>query len=230
MAVDLERVVVVGDAGDGDTGFVGQRLCIHGAELVAVDRDALPAEPPHDVDLVLLLGSARCGHSPSQRLVVDRESAYVQRTLDHGVPVLGICYGAQLLAHALGGSIGAAAQPEAGYLTVDSFDDTLCPPGPWAQLHSDAFTLAPTSVELGRSASGPQGFRDASRPGRALGWQFHPEVTPSEYVRWLASSAGTDSDPALDLDAVRREARAQEDDQRHRAYALTDAALTWLRG
>jgi GMP synthase-like glutamine amidotransferase len=156
--VSVLRVEVVADV-DDDAGFVGERLVDrHGAELVGLDRDALPASPSSGTSLLLLLGSARSVLSPAEADTVESESALVRTALTAGVPVIGICYGAQLLAHALGGAVSVAPRPEIGWFAVTSADPTLCPEGPWAQFHSDAFTPPPGARVLGTSAAGCQGF------------------------------------------------------------------------
>ncbi|MGH3423138.1 MAG: type 1 glutamine amidotransferase [Nocardioidaceae bacterium] len=226
------RVLVVGDVGDDDQGFVGQRLAQHGCVTEPFDRDRLPdyaaARGSDPADLVLLLGSARSGVAPDQADVVARESAFVRAAMDDGTPVLGICYGSQLLAHALGGAIKGSPSPEIGLSDVPTNDPVLCPPGPWVLMHSDTFDPPPAASVFGMTPGGCVGFADEARGVRALAWQFHPEVTPEELARWLVSLADWVAEHGGDADAVREEAYRLEDDLRKRAYALTDSALDWL--
>ncbi|MFY0408504.1 type 1 glutamine amidotransferase [Solicola sp. PLA-1-18] len=227
------HVLVVGDVGDDDTGFVGQRLREHHhATSARVDRDRLGDwDDRQRADLVLLLGSGRSGHASEHADVVERESRYVRGALAAGVPVLGICYGGQLLAHALGGSVGPSPSPEIGLFDVDSRDPVLCPSGPWPQMHSDAFVAPPTSRVLGSSPGGCQGFADDAHGARALGWQFHPEVTPHEFGTWLDKLGDWAREHGIDdPDALRDTMWAHEDDLRARAYALVDDALDHLWG
>jgi GMP synthase-like glutamine amidotransferase len=228
------HVLVVGDRGDEDPGHVGQRLLQLGARLTPLDRDDLPAWPdaPRG-DLLLLLGSGRSVANPAEAERVDNEAALIGAALADGVPVLGICYGAQILAHALGGTVTVAPQAELGWFTHDSLDETLCPPGPWLQFHGDTFTVPPGARLLGSSAAGPQGMAwegesATGAPTRALGWQFHPEVTASVLKHWLrveSTFVQRHGDPEQVIADTRRLGdRAQED-----AYRLTDAAVSWLR-
>src|SRR5699024_9840587 len=110
------RVLVVADVNDDDTGFVGQRIAQSGGVLEPVDRDDIPSWEstctPVQPHLILLMGSKRSGADPEQASVVAAETALVGGALANGTPVLGICYGAQLLAHALGGRIRHSDRPE----------------------------------------------------------------------------------------------------------------------
>lgn len=224
------RVDVVADAEDDDSGFVGEWLRErYEAELVVRDRDRIRAGDTCEADLVLLLGSERSAHAPEQSLVVAAEADLVRSALDAGVPVIGICYGAQLLAHALGGEVADAAEPEIGRYRLTSYDPDLCPPGPWTQFHSDAFAPPPTSRVLGMSPAGCQGFADTSRAARALGWQFHPEVTPQRFIAWVERLRAYCVRHGHDPDRLVAAAHDDEAALRQRARDLTDAAMSWLR-
>ena len=223
------QVYVVADDTDRDGGYVTERLRALGADLVPLDRDDLPAfESLSAADLVLLLGSDRSAHDDAAAPSVRRESALVLDALDAGVPVMGICYGAQLAARALGGTSYRADDAEIGWLRVDTLDPVLCPEGPWGQFHQDVFSPAPTSRVLGSSWVGPQCFVDESRAASLIAWQFHPEVTPETFERWLEESAAmvreTGQSPQLLRDEGRRRAAAC----RTAARKLVDAALTYL--
>ncbi len=226
------RVAVIGDLNDDDPGFVGRRLVErHGARLDYHDRDLLPpAEGFGETDLVLSLGSGRSAHDPAQRAVVEAEAAVVRSCLRAGTPVLGICYGAQLLAHALGGQVHLAERAEIGWYAVESTDERLCPSSvEWAEFHTDAFTPPSTSVSLGKSPAGCQAFSDESAGARALGWQFHPEVTAERYIIWVSHLRDLCAQHGVDPDQLIAEAPGREPVLREAAYALTDNALAWLR-
>lgn len=226
----LVRVLVVGDKGDDDPGFVGERLVELGATLVPLDRDVLPDSDVLDgADLLLLLGSARSAHDPAASDAVVAESWLVRVALDEQIPVLGICYGAQLLALTLEGEVMPAPQAEVGWFEVDSRDPVLCPPGPWLQFHSDAVTPPPGVRVLGTSPAGCQGFAHEMGGERALAWQFHPETTPTELARWLDSCRDWVLEHGADPGHIQAQADERAESTRAAAYDLTDAALHWLR-
>jgi GMP synthase-like glutamine amidotransferase len=221
------RIHVVADLVDKDGGYVVERLLQRGAELVELDRDDLPAYASiGDSDLILLLGSDKSAHEPKWKDVVESESVFVRAALRDGTPVMGICYGAQLMARALGGTSWRADAPELGWQRVDTTDPDLCPEGPWGQMHSDVFAPPPTSRVLGTSWRGPQCFIDDAHGARAIAWQFHPEVTPETYERW--AHEGYYGDTGVDVKDLIRQGYANAAKSRNLAYDLTDAALDYL--
>jgi GMP synthase-like glutamine amidotransferase len=113
---------------------------------------------------------------------VARERELLAAAVARDTPVLAICFGAQLLATALGGRAQAAERTELGWLEVVPVGDGI-EPGPWFQFHSDTFTVPPGATLLAHSDVGPQAFR----AGSALAVQFHPEVTPEIVGRWAMS-------------------------------------------
>lgn len=109
-------VDVIADATEADPGFVGQRLVEeHGADLRLRDRDHLTPGVTTNAELLVLLGSARNIPSTRQPSIVNAESALVLLALNAGGPVMGICCGAQLMAHAPGVSVNPTSDPEVGW-------------------------------------------------------------------------------------------------------------------
>jgi GMP synthase (glutamine-hydrolysing) len=105
-----------------------------------------------------------------------------------GVPVLGVCYGLQAMAHLLGGVVEPAGGREYGAaeLHVESscplFADTGASQRVWMS-HGDRVTRLPEGfVAVGRTANAPvAAIADESR--RFYGIQFHPEVRHTEKGR-----------------------------------------------
>jgi GMP synthase-like glutamine amidotransferase len=113
-----------------------------------------------------------------------------------GVPVLGICFGGQALAAALGGAVHRAPTGELGWVTVQTDDPGLVEAGPWFQWHEDRWSPPPGAVEIARTDAAPQAF--VLR--RNLAVQFHPELTPQQLSGWL-DNGGTAYLTARGLDA-----------------------------
>ncbi len=143
------------------------------------------------------------------------EVELLRDALQLGVPVLGVCLGAQLLATAAGAEIRRSPSPEIGWFDVarcfEGARDPIFAGLPARFLayewHSYAFALPAGSVELARSAACPQAFRLGET---AWGVQFHPEVVP-EIVREWALDYESDPDAiAMGFDPPAHIAEAAE--------------------
>lgn len=215
-------VLVVGNRIDPDAGYVGERFVERGLRLVRAWReDALPSEVPAGTAVLLLLGSEWSVAHPVAPDVLEAECALVRSAAETGVPVLGLCYGAQVLAHAYGGLVRTASTPEIGLVAVDSVDEGVVPPGPWWAFHSDVIEAPPGARLVARNGCGVQAF---TLPG-ALGVQFHPEVRPSVLEEWLArvpAIAAASELPAPELVAL---AKRREEESRAAAGVLVDDFL-----
>lgn len=109
------------------------------------------------------------------------ERALVTGAVASAVPVLGVCFGGQLLAQVLGGTVTRAARPEIGWRAVDTADPLRIPPGPWLVWHGDAFTAPPGAEALARTEVSLHAFVS----GIHTGVQFHPEVTRPIVEHWV---------------------------------------------
>jgi GMP synthase-like glutamine amidotransferase len=220
--------LVVGNVDDADAGFVGDRLEHHGFVLRAVFREGagVPAsiEAAEHPDLVVLLGSEWSVHAPVDPRALDAECALVRSARAAQVPVLGLCYGAQVLAHAFGGSVAVAPEPEIGFVDVDTSDPALVPAGPWTAFHLDVLQPPPGATVVARNACGTQAF---VLPG-ALGVQFHPEVRPAVLEDWSRRFPELVQGAGLQHDELVARAMDREEDSRHAAYAMVDTFLARL--
>jgi GMP synthase (glutamine-hydrolysing) len=171
---------------------VGMGLAPDAVDVVAVDAgEALP--PPGAPSGIVVTGSSA--------LVSEREpwsertAEWLARAVEADVPILGICYGHQLLAHALGGAVGANPRGreictvQVRVLAAGRTDPLLGTLGDEAPAHAthveSVLALPPGAVRLAESDLDPV---QAARFGaRAWGVQFHPEFDVDAIRAYLAS-------------------------------------------
>ena len=119
----------------------------------------------------------------------------IEQALAAGKPVLGICLGAQLLAHVLGAPVRRMERPEIGWHRVEAteagrLDPVLAPLAPDTdvfQWHGCHFEIPTSATQLARgSGCEQQAFRYGDS---AYGFQFHPEVDQALIERWLGNPA-----------------------------------------
>ena len=150
------------------------------------------------------------------------ELEWLRSAHDRGTPILGICFGGQLMARALGGSVSPAPSGEIGWTCVLSDDESLIPAGPWFQWHFDRWTLPPRATEIARSTRASQAFVQ----GRTLALQFHPEIVEAALRAWLLDG-GDDQlrvdgqDPQILIAMTAHESAASA----ARAHSLVDSFL-----
>ena len=152
-------------------------------EVVRSDRGELPRPADYDCAIALGSGATASGSGPDW---VAEEIAWLRAADAAGLPVLGICFGAQALAVALGGSVHRLQRPEVGWVGVETADPENVPPGPWLAWHEDGIALPPLAYELASNAFGVQAFCHC----RHLAVQFHPEVTPAIVAAWAETDHG----------------------------------------
>jgi GMP synthase (glutamine-hydrolysing) len=116
----------------------------------------------------------------------DGAPALDRELLELGVPVLGICYGMQLIARALGGSVQGAEVGEFGrsQLTVRETGRLLADTPPeqtcWMSHRDTVFAAPPGFTPLASSTASPVAAFESVERG-VYGIQFHPEVVHTPY-------------------------------------------------
>lgn len=139
-------------------------------------------------DLLVILGGPLGVQDAADYPFLRDEIRLLQNRLAARRPVLGICLGAQLLAHALGGQVQPNRAREVGWQPLSLTEAGQQSPlrhlenVPVFHWHSDAFDLPPGAVALASTPACPcQAF---ALDNYALGLQFHPEVSAANLERW----------------------------------------------
>ncbi|MFM1926457.1 MAG: hypothetical protein RLZ06_33 [Actinomycetota bacterium] len=215
------------------TGPVSERLRHHGFEIeerlvVSQDNFGKPNvdfEFPdfNDYDVIIPMGAPWGAWDDAcigNWLLPEIE--WIGRAVASGKPVLGICFGGQLIARAMGGSVAPGAKGEIGWTHIWSEKPDLVSNGPWFQFHYDHWQVPPSAVEIARNPVSSQAFTI----NNSLAVQFHPELTASALKGWL--DWGGDKKVIQDgQDPVVMQAQtlAEEAAARERTFDLVDNFL-----
>jgi len=183
-------------------------------DILRIDVDDRVPDP-RDYQLIVSLGSEFAAFDDSIPFI-RRETELLRQAAAADVPVLGLCFGGQLMARALGGQSFRADRSEIGWLPVRTNDPELIAEGPWFQWHFDTFTLPPGARLLAETDVGPQAYVI----GRSLGLQFHPEVTPEIMDAWVQSYRHELDADGVDPDALLEETRRRAPVSRRLAERL----------
>ena len=223
----VKRALVIEHDELGPAEGVGERLIERGYELTVFRVLDDPSSPvgrkpypdPTAFDVVLVTGSPWSIVRPDEiDSWLGREVQMVQTAHRCGVPVLGLCFGGQILSLAMGGTVSRTDTPEFGWQTIDSDLPDLVSTGPWFEWHYDCFTVPEGAVEVARNAVSPQVFRI----GRSVGTQFHPEMTPRLTDTWVGMDGGELVDHGVDPEMMAADSRRHAEGNRARADALVD--------
>ncbi|MFB6148014.1 MAG: type 1 glutamine amidotransferase, partial [Candidatus Nanohaloarchaea archaeon] len=164
--------VAVLDASHGSRAYRNFSKHFEQTERYDVHEEEFPEEP----EAVLVTGSSNGVYDEEDwiDILVERLRGYIE----DGVPVLGVCFGHQAVAEALGGTVEYMGEYEIGYEKVE-LDDTSLFQGldeseePFST-HQDEVVEMPGSVEkIAESDVSLHGFRHRDKP--VFGVQFHPE-------------------------------------------------------
>jgi len=205
------------------TGRIGAAMAARG--WTEVKRAPLLGEPlpedPRSVDAVIVFGGPQSAYDPDPGIQAEHD--YVARVMAAGVPFLGVCLGAQILASSLGARVAphAGGHHEIGYFPIrrTAGANGLFPEEMHVyHWHGDGFELprGATLLAEGGDAFPNQAFKANDR---TFGIQFHPEVTGDMIEAWCREA------PAEWRD--RPGAQAPEDQRA--GFAAHDARLgAWL--
>ena len=184
------RVLAVTHGPDVGPELLGDVVRELGHELIEWDiRSA--GTPTVEADAVMVFGGSQNVGEELEHPWLREEYDALRRWLDDGTPLLGVCLGAQTLAHAAGGRVARREERHTGFeptrLSAEGAADPVIGvlPEEFDALNANryGFEVPPGGVELARSGSLVQAFRVGER---AWGVQFHPEARREQVLRWYA--------------------------------------------
>ena len=204
----MPRILVLQHVAAEPLGTLDRLIRARGHRIRFVNFEREPDAQPN-IDRyrgLIVLGGPMNVDEQARHPHLRTELRVIERALALDKPVLGICLGAQLLAHALGAPVRRHRQQEIGWyplhLTAKGrHDPVLSPLGEDShvfQWHGRTFDLPAGASQLARTLSCEQ---QAFRWGHtAYGFQFHLEMDAPLVERWLATPAYRDELLAAGLD------------------------------
>lgn len=196
-------------------GRLGSTLRDHGYRLDIRRIDRGDGFPPDldDVHALLVMGGPQ--NVDEDLPWMDREAELIRAAHERELPVIGICLGSQLVAHALGGTVAPMTRPEWGFHDVSLTDagqtETMLAGVAWRhpQFHchgQEVVELPPGAVHLASSAMcRHQAFKVGLR---TFGFQFHFECDRQMVSQFCAHFK--DSIAAAGTSAAQIEAQADD--------------------
>lgn len=192
--------------------------------------DALD-EPMHEADLVVVLGGPIGVYDTATYPFLIDEIAALKKRLERDAPTLGICLGAQLIAHAAGGRVYPGGKKEIGWSPL-----ALSPAGQSSALrhlqdvavlhwHGDTFDLPPAARLLASTNLYPHQAFDLGPNVLAL--QCHPEAQGRTFERWLIGHTAELNAARIDIPALRAQSAASAPTLERAAAAMLNE---WLNG
>ncbi|WP_299864854.1 type 1 glutamine amidotransferase [uncultured Roseobacter sp.] len=164
---------------------------------VAADLPNIAELDVSDYNLIILLGSPRGVYETEHSWIV-AEQKFTQRLIAEKKPLWGICFGAQMMAAALGAEVRATGEITRGWRANDAYVNDAWK-GPWFRWHGDVFNLPDGAQSLASDGPVQQGIQY----GSAVGTQFHPEVDAQIISNWydhFAKEAAPDEVASLPKD------------------------------
>jgi GMP synthase (glutamine-hydrolysing) len=216
-----------------DLGYLGQGLERNGIAFEYLDAQTLRLEASQLERPLIVLGGPMGAYEVDAHPCLSIEIDLIRHHIDSGIPVLGICLGAQLVAAAASANVYSGGQgKEIGWADVRLSEAGSADPI-WTGFperfatfhwHGDTFDLPDGAVLLATSEKYPQAFRLGAN---VYAVQFHPEVVPIDLESWIQ---------AYHLELEREKLTSEqvlavpnEEEHRRMAFVFGENIARWLR-
>ena len=207
----MRRALAIRHVPFEDLGAFGPVLERRGFSIDYADAGETPLDDV-GADLLIVLGAPIGVYGVESYPFLVDEIAPIGRRLAQGAPLIGICLGAQLMAAATGARVYPSGVRAIGLapITLTEAGRASCL-APFAaepltlHWHGDTFDLPEGATLL---ASTDQVKHQAFSLGaNAIGFQFHPEVQPQRFERWLVGHAVEIAQAGIDPRTLRTDMR-----------------------
>jgi GMP synthase-like glutamine amidotransferase len=180
------RILAVTHTPDAGPELFTELVADAGHELVEWDIRERGA-PPHDAEAVMVFGGDQNVGEEDQYPWLHDEYDALRAWVERGTPLLGVCLGAQTLAHAFGARVAKRDQQLAGFYETELTDAGRADPVLGVlPLRFEAFNANGYAFEVPANAVELAGANQAFRVGeRAWAVQFHPEIRRDHVMRWF---------------------------------------------
>jgi GMP synthase (glutamine-hydrolysing) len=221
----MPKILVIQHNDDDNLNDLAQPFYEAGLEIVQwhAAKTAAPVDSLDGFSGLVSLGAFAGVEDEAETPWMPFERKLIETALDREMPVLGLCFGSQLLASVAGAEVGKSGRPEVGWYQVQMTEDAASDPlmsvlGPEPeviQYHYDTFNwqTLPENLTILATANG---MNQAFRVGKnAWGTQFHIEMNLPTMLGWIASyprafeKAG--NVPAEQVEATRKNWRLHQE-------------------
>lgn len=189
----MRKVLVFQHVAHTILGTLNPTLKSRGLNMRYVNFERTPEEHPsvQKYNGLIVLGGHMGVYEADKYRHINVEMKLIEEALKKEIPILGICLGAQLLAHVLGAPVRKSTEKEIGWCDIDmtseAANDPLFshfkPKEKVFQLHGDTFDIPKEAIQLASSSvCNGQAFKYGDK---AYGIQFHLEADQAMILRWL---------------------------------------------
>lgn len=176
----INEITIIKHATEDVLGTIPRLLAEFNKTFSVIDITKEPLPKVETLDCVFILGSLESAYNDKLPWL-KKEIVWLQEVIKNKIPVLGICFGSQLLARVLGGKAYKNERPEHDWVELELLHPDWQFQGPWFSFHFDTFDLPGDVQLLARTDVAKQAFKK----NNMLGVQFHPEINQDMFESWL---------------------------------------------